>query len=142
MVSRRLKVSLMVTIFLALGFLSASFFVGTEAPTENQVVSNTALTANLVIDLGGEVQGFEIEPHGENLFVLMRNKFEERGVSFAYETFTGLGELMTRIGDQKNGAEGKYWQFWINGTYSQVGASSYIPKAGDTIEWKFTNEQQ
>lgn len=143
MVSNKLKVSLIVVGGLALCLVAASFFVGTETPTDNPVTNDTTSTVRLVIDFGdGEIKNFELEPHGENLFVLMSSKLSEEGIDVVYETFTGLGELITRIGDKKGGDGGKYWQYWINGNYAQVGASSYIPKAGDIIEWKFTDEKQ
>lgn len=53
-----------------------------------------------------------------------------------------LGQLVTSIGDQVNGQDGKYWQYWLNGAYAQIGADHQSVKAGDTIEWKFTNEQK
>lgn len=49
-----------------------------------------------------------------------------------------LGQLVTAIGDQVNGQDGKYWQYWLNGVYAQVGADHQSIKAGDAIEWKFT----
>src|SRR3989344_7748947 len=143
MALNKLKVSLIIVSLVALGFAAASFFVDTVPQVNSQVADGTASTVHLAIDFGdGEVKSFDFEPRGENLFILTRNKLSEEGIDVAYETFTGLGELITRIGDKRNGTGGKYWQFWVNGAYSQVGASSYIPRVGDVIEWKFTPSQQ
>ncbi len=143
MASSKLKVSLIVASVVVLVLAGVSFLVGTETPTDNSVVNNTVSTARLIVDFGdGEIKHFKLEPHGENLFLLMKGKLSEEGIDVAYETFTGLGELITRIGDKKGGDGGKYWQYWINGNYAQVGASSYVPKAGDIIEWRFTDEKQ
>lgn len=53
-----------------------------------------------------------------------------------------LGQLVTTIGDQVNGQDGKYWQYWLNGVYAQIGADQQSVRANDLIEWKFTNEQK
>lgn len=137
MASKKLKVSLVIACLVILGSAGALFFVDTKVPTDNTVVSNTVLTARLIVDFGaGEIKNFEFEPNGENLFVLTKNKLSEGDIDVAYKTYKGLGELMTRIGDKESGG-GKYWQYWVNGNYAQVGASSYVPKTGDIIEWKY-----
>ena len=41
----------------------------------------------------------------------------------------------------KNGDDNKFWQFWINGEYSQIGAADYLVQSNDLIEWKFTDNQ-
>lgn len=143
MASNKLKVSLIIVSVLALGLLSASFFVNTGTLIETPVINGTVSRANLLIDFGeGELKSFKLEPHGENLFVLTKDKLSEEGIKLDYETYAGLGEFITQIGDKKSGANGRYWQYWVNGNYAQVGASSHIVKNDDIIEWKFTNEKQ
>lgn len=51
------------------------------------------------------------------------------------KSYEGLGELVTAI-DGKAAASNQFWAFYINGQQSQVGASAYITKNGDTIVWK------
>ncbi|MBI3273884.1 MAG: DUF4430 domain-containing protein [Candidatus Colwellbacteria bacterium] len=143
MASNRLKVSLIIVSVLALGLLGASFLVDTEAPFEIPVASDTVSRAELIVDFGNGVpKSFALEPHGENLFVLTKNKLSQSGIELGYEKYAGLGELITRIGDKKGGTDGKYWQYWVNGNYAQVGASSYSVKPDDVIEWKFTGQAQ
>lgn len=46
-----------------------------------------------------------------------------------------FGDMVTSI----NGVSGngpKYWSFYVNGKMSDVGASTYITKNSDQIEWK------
>ena len=61
-----------------------------------------------------------------------------RNMSFEFEEYFGLGKMVTKIGDKENSAEGGYWQHWVNGEYASVGASQYLLKPGDKIEWKFS----
>lgn len=143
MASNKLKVSLLVIGILALGLAGASFFVGMESPVKHLVVNDNLQTAQLIIDFNdGARKSFELEPNGENLFVLTKNKLSEEGMELDYESYSGLGELITQIGDKRGGVNDKYWQYWVNGNYAQVGASSQIVKPGDIIEWKFTDERQ
>jgi hypothetical protein len=58
------------------------------------------------------------------------------------QDYGNLGKLVTSIGDQNNGQDGKYWQYWLNGAYAQIGADQQVIKNNDVIEWKFTNEQK
>ena len=147
----KLKVSLIITGVLSLGLFGlASFIVDNplslkeSSPVEQNLSGESQGLAFISIDFGGgRRKVMEIKPNGiESLFQITKERLAEDGIELYYAAYSGLGELITRIGDEKNGTEGKYWQFWVNGTYSQVGASSYIPKAGDIIEWKFTPSQQ
>jgi|GEM_PF-1845547 len=54
------------------------------------------------------------------------------------KNYQGLGAMVESIGDNKNGVGGKYWQYKINGIMPQIGASSYVLKDGDMVEWIFT----
>jgi hypothetical protein len=153
MLGGRLKINLLVglsLLFLA-GFLGWRLLAGFGGPAieSPSLASPSALLlekqqelVTLAIDFGdGRRQVMTAPAKGDNLFELTKNLAAAQNLPFFYQTYPGLGELVTQIGDLKNGFEGKYWQFWINGAYSQVGASSYKPRAGDMIEWKFTNER-
>jgi plasmid maintenance system killer protein len=141
--SNKLKVSLIAIGIVALGLAAASFFVSgpqvTEAPTNGQLSVGEAIVE---IDFGdGRVERFTTEVNeSKNLFQVMLDVFAEQELEFSSQNYSGLGQLITRIGDKKSGDEGKYWQFWVNGEYSIVGASAYIAEDGDIIKWKFTDE--
>jgi Domain of unknown function (DUF4430) len=50
---------------------------------------------------------------------------------------SGMGEFVLSIdGVAPDGKH--FWEFFVNGKSSNVGASSYILKAGDRIEWKIS----
>jgi len=50
---------------------------------------------------------------------------------------TELGAYVDSINGLKGGTDGKYWTYYVNGTMGSVGADAYVPKKGETIEWKF-----
>ncbi len=74
---------------------------------------------------------------GDTLFDIIKKS----GLKIETENFPPLGVMISSIDGFKNGTDGKYWQYWINGQYAQIGASSYKPRSEDTVEWRFTNEK-
>ncbi len=53
------------------------------------------------------------------------------------KTFEGVGEFVESINGVK--ADKKhFWEFFVNGKSSNVGASTYKPVNKDKIEWKFS----
>ena len=79
---------------------------------------------------------------GENLFEVLQRKMAEEKISFEFKEYPGLGMLVTRIGEKKNGEQGKYWQYWVNGKYAEKGPDAYMVMPGDSIEWKFEGSKQ
>jgi hypothetical protein len=53
------------------------------------------------------------------------------------KSYSGIGEMVLSIDGVKPDSK-HYWEFFVNGKSSNVGASSYILKAGDKIEWKLS----
>lgn len=55
--------------------------------------------------------------------------------------FGEMGTLVEQIGAQKNGAENKYWQYFVNGAQPMVGADKYVLQNNDRVEWKFAKSE-
>ncbi len=51
------------------------------------------------------------------------------------------GVFVTSINGTTNGQDGRYWQFWVDGAYPQVGADHVALAYGDTVAWRFTSDQ-
>ncbi len=51
--------------------------------------------------------------------------------------YSGLGKMVLAIDGAKPDSK-HFWEFFVNGKSSNVGASSYVLKAGDKIEWKLS----
>jgi len=142
MESKKLRTSLTAISLLAVALIGLSFFAN-EAKVVRQPVQDIATPlAYLEIDFGDrKSEIFTAEVDGtKNLLQVMEESLRENEIIFTYESYPGIGELVTQIGGKKNGDENKYWQFWINGEYSMVGVSSYMVMGGDLIKWKFTDE--
>jgi hypothetical protein len=50
--------------------------------------------------------------------------------------FVGIGAYVTSVNGNKETTGKNFWALYVNGKQSQVGASEYIVKNGDKIEWK------
>ena len=99
---------------------------------------------NLMIDFeDGKVTTLNDIEISENASLLdtMKNGLAAANIPFEYKEYSGLGALVTKIGDKSNGTGTSYWQYWVNNKMPPVGASSYQPRAGDIIEWKFLPDQ-
>jgi len=64
------------------------------------------------------------------------------GMQFDYN-IQSLGVFVTSIeGLAENRSTGRYWQYWINGEYSQLGISIVNVTDGMKVEWKYTDSFQ
>ena len=118
----------------------------TPADTNVSSVTDTAVpssnTFTLILNLSsGQKSLKENFVAGTNLFDALKIATMREGIEMKFKEYPGMGVLVESIGSSKNGTGGKYWQFFVNGKYSNEGASSYEIKSGDVIEWKFSNEQ-
>lgn len=100
------------------------------------------LEANLKINYGGsDIKTFDnikIEKD-QTVFDLTKKIAEANGIELKYKDYGGdMGAFVESIGgkagDMKNNL---YWQYEVNGKYSQTGPSGYKLKGGDSIEWKY-----
>jgi hypothetical protein len=67
--------------------------------------------------------------NGQNALVLLKKHAQVQTKS------SSIGDYVTSINGNDGGGS-KYWIFYVNGQESQVGASAYVTKNSDQIEWK------
>lgn len=65
------------------------------------------------------------------------SKDTENPFELDYDTHPEFGAFIKKIGNRESGKDNKYWLFWVNNEYSQVGASQFQLKNKDVVEWKF-----
>lgn len=70
----------------------------------------------------------------ESLFNLMNRLQKENNFSFKYKEYPSLGIFVEEINNKKE-ENGKYWIYYINDKEGDIGASKYILKKGDIINW-------
>lgn len=85
-----------------------------------------------------EFNGIEIKEN-ETVFNALKKITEANSIDLKYKDYGGdMGVLIESIGGIANDFNAnKYWQFWVNGEYSNIGASGYKLKNGDSVEWKY-----
>lgn len=107
--------------------------------------TNQEITVNLRIDFdNGEIKSYDnikIE-RDKTVFDLLKGVAEENNLEFSFREYQDLGALVESIDNVKNDFNNnKWWQFWVNGEYATIGASSFQLKEGDLVEWKFVKGQ-
>jgi len=73
---------------------------------------------------------------GMTAFDLLKDKTDELNITLKTKTYDA-GILIEAIGDRKNGQDGKYWLYYVNGEMPMVSADKIILKIGDKVEFKF-----
>lgn len=124
---------------LALVLLTAGVLVlGTfsNISESTQKVAPSFITGSLSIDGLLEKTEVSFAPDTTALS-LLAEVAKEMEFELGTKEYTGMGVLVEKIGDIKNGVDGKYWHYYINGKLAPVGASDYMLQANDGIEWKF-----
>jgi hypothetical protein len=66
---------------------------------------------------------------GQNALVLLKKHAQVQTKT------SSIGDYVTSINGNDGGGS-KYWILYVNGQESQVGASTYVTKSSDQIEWK------
>lgn len=72
-------------------------------------------------------------PEGSSVFDAM--SAASSSLSFKARLYPDLGYFIEEIGGVRNGD--KYWTLYVNGAYSQTGASQTVVRDGDRIEWRY-----
>ncbi len=101
-------------------------------------------TASTMIDLGDRIVTCE---EGEvaaetTAWDLLRACAAERELELATEDYGEMGLLITAIGGRENGRGDRYWQYWVNNQYANIGSQDRQISAGDVILWNYTSSKQ
>jgi hypothetical protein len=72
-------------------------------------------------------------------FTIGQNALEVLDATYQITTkdYGSMGKFVESIDDISPDSK-HFWEFFVNGKSSNVGASSYVLKAGDKIEWKLS----
>ena len=92
----------------------------------------------IVIDDGsGYPKNFKVEVKDRTTaFDVLKEKAEELNFNLKYEMYD-IGVFIKSIDGVKNGDQGKYWLYYINGEMPTLAADKITVKGGDGIEFKF-----
>ncbi|MFA6322105.1 MAG: DUF4430 domain-containing protein [Candidatus Buchananbacteria bacterium] len=118
-------------------------------PVKTQAMSSDEKklpAVSLIIDFGsGQKKSFSVPAISEKttVFNLLQAVLSKNKIDLGFKDYGGdMGVMIESIDSIKNnGQAGRYWQYWVNGRYASLGASSNYIKAGDLVEWKYVKQQ-
>jgi len=137
-------------IIIALVFFAVGFFLGqsyqwpnlTPEAAKQPLVQEQKITYSLQFSDSDRIEFHDIQLlENQTVLEILRKLAAENSLVLEVKNFEGIGSMITKIGDKANGQENKYWQYFINGAYAQIGADQYKLKDGDAVEWKFSADQ-
>lgn len=140
------------TILSWLVIFSAGFLFGVSLDSDKQpqlAESNSnpgaaqAEKASVLVDTGEKILVFkDLASENQTVLSLLQKIAQENSdFTLATKDYGDLGVMVAALDGVANGADNKYWQFWVNNGYAQIAADKYPVKPGDAIMWKFTNAQ-
>ena len=74
---------------------------------------------------------------GSTVFSELISYGKKNNIEIKYNNNYKYGVFIESIGGVQNGAEGRYWQYYVNGILGSVAADKKSLKKGDMIEWRF-----
>ncbi|MBI3291128.1 DUF4430 domain-containing protein [Candidatus Falkowbacteria bacterium] len=135
-------------IIIAAAIFFAGFYFGQQQALSpaNGLLPEKEINVNLILNSGaGQIKNFyDIALSGNaTVFDLLKKTTTENNISLSYKDYgQELGVFIESINNLENDISGnKYWQYWVNGGYAEIGASNYHLKDGDTIEWRYAGDQ-
>ena len=110
--------------------------ISTMTPAVASSTKNVA-TKEIEINFIAGAKNYSLSvPVGSTVYDAMNMLASSTNFSFSATLYSGLGYFVDEINGIKN-QNGSYWTLYVNGTYSNVGASTYVLRNGDIIDWKY-----
>jgi len=134
-----IKISLVIVV---LGIIGAGAVIALNNRTSRLIPpaeeTNVKEQAVLAVDDGkGSPKTFDVEfTQGDSAFNVLEDAFKKLNIALETKNYD-IGVLIESIGGTKNGENGKYWMYYINGKLADIAADKYKINSGDKIEFKF-----
>lgn len=113
-------------------------------PAVGRDVAQPTTTASVLVDFDdGRITTYADIPMtaGGSVWQLMETLQRTRSLAIESKDFgSELGVLVTGIdGVLNDAAADRFWHYWVNLRFAQVGASAYRVNPGDQVMWKYTS---
>lgn len=106
-------------------------------PRTTTTESLLAGTTLVIIDDGEVEKRLELQLKGKaTAFALLKLVAQNLGLALKTKEYD-LGVFIEAVGSKKNGEDGKYWLYYVNGEMPQVAADKKEINPGDKVEFKF-----
>ena len=98
------------------------------------------------LDVQGEGWSIRYQPvatTNNTAFGILREASVTLGFSLTYVPYEiPKGVFVTGINGSMNGDGGRYWQYWVDGTYGTVAADHQGLGDGDVVQWTFSTPSE
>ena len=112
--------------------------VNTEVNVENNIGDNQKVNEQLSEEKENVISySFDANDEEATVFSGLLNYGEENNIEVEYNNNYSYGVFVESISGIKNGDDGKYWQYYVNGILGDVAADKKDLGEGDKIEWRF-----
>ena len=113
--------------------------VSYQAPASEQ----TKIVA-LVVNNSEFVQGYHdlTLPEPATALALLEQVSQSEDFALDVDKGSSMGAFVKQIGDQVNGQNQLYWQYWVNGQQPLVAADRYVLQGGETVLWTFSKSER
>lgn len=84
---------------------------------------------------------FEAEKDGETVYEMTMKKFMDAGMEASAERDSDFGTMIfTSLNKRKEGADGNFNEFYLNGAIGDSAIDQQKLKKGDVVEWRYAEE--
>ncbi|MCG2697535.1 DUF4430 domain-containing protein [Candidatus Parcubacteria bacterium] len=143
------KIIILIAVFFT-GFIVGQQYAAEPAEQDSQPIvcqnEQEQKHVSLTLNFGnGDIKTFSdiIISDDAPVFEVLQKVVSENNIELNYKDYGGdMGVFIESINGKQNDFDsGYYWQYWVNGQYAKVGASSYELQNGDVVEWKYAEGQ-
>ncbi|UCG70421.1 MAG: DUF4430 domain-containing protein [Thermoplasmata archaeon] len=137
--------ALVLVLVLASAFIGL-YLVAEHIEEENEVgKTDTPLNVSLIItkEGGWTIEYLDLETFNNTVFKLLEECSKRYDFPVAYTFWHGYDSIfINSINGTSNGEDGRWWQYYVNNDYGDVGCDRKEIFEGDFVEWRFEEPGQ
>jgi len=134
-VLRRSIPVVVVTLLLVIISFSGCISTSVEQGTHLERVENVSMK---IVSSGWNINYLNVTTNNVTVADFLLECAEYYGFSVKADNWESYDSLFIEsINDIENGKDGRYWQYYVNGEFANVGCSRYYLKNNDVVEWRF-----
>jgi hypothetical protein len=135
------KLDLFIYLLIVAIIITITIYVSTNDVFDNNTSSQKKFVKNVKVTISTPTWSSEyISVNTSNITVaeLLFEFIEKQNITINKTYWPGYNSyFITQIGNYSNGDDNRYWQYYVNEKYANVGCSKYVLNNNDTVEWTF-----
>lgn len=106
-----------------------------------RVLANRSVA--VLVNDGEQLRSVDITrlPAGATVLTALEQAAQEKQLTLDVDKSSSMGAFVKQIGDKANGQDGKFWQYYVNGTQPMIAADRLEVKGGEIILWTFSKSE-